>query len=164
MSSHKYRYSALLGGAVTSLLALEGALASPGHGAGSHHSMATSSSGAIRTIEVIARDIEFSTGEIEVKPGETVRFVIRNEGELEHDFTVGDADTQAAHRAEMQAMMSGSGDGDGHKHETQNAVMVAPGETAELVWTFADGEGIEFGCNVPGHFEAGMRGAFKLEG
>tara|TARA_R110002096_G_scaffold179063_5_gene355995 strand:- start:498 stop:995 length:498 start_codon:yes stop_codon:yes gene_type:complete len=164
MSTQIYGYSALLGAAVTSLFAFEVALASPaGHGAGSHHTMATSDSDAIRTIEVIARDIEFSTDEIQVKPGETVRFVIRNEGELEHDFTIGDADTQAAHRAEMQAMMSGASDEGEHNHQVHNAVMVAPGETTELVWTFGEGESLEFGCNVPGHFEAGMRGKFELQ-
>jgi len=163
MSSQIYRYSALLGAAVTSLLGFEAALAGAGHGAGSHHNMATPNSDAIRTIEVVARDIEFSTNQIQVNPGETVRFLIRNEGELEHDFTIGDADTQAAHRAEMQAMMSGASDGDSHDHQAQNAVMVAPGETTELVWTFAEGESVEFGCNVPGHFEAGMRGKFELQ-
>ena len=163
MSSQIYRYSALLGAAVTSLLSFEAALAGAGHKAGSHHTMAMSDSDAIRTIEVIARDIEFSTDKIQVNPGETVRFLIRNEGELEHDFTIGDADTQAAHRAEMQAMMSGVSDGHAHNHQAQNAVMVAPGETTELVWTFGEGESLEFGCNVPGHFEAGMRGRFELQ-
>ncbi len=163
MSLRPYRYSALLGGVVTSFLALEGALASPNHGAGSHHNAATPGSETIRTVEVIARDIEFSTAEIQVSPGETVRFVIRNDGELEHDFTIGDAETQAAHRAEMEEMMKGTSDGHAHNHHSKNAVMVAPGETAELIWTFADGEKVEFGCNVPGHFEAGMRGQFRVQ-
>tara|TARA_Y100001972_G_C7640571_1_gene321783 strand:- start:657 stop:1151 length:495 start_codon:yes stop_codon:yes gene_type:complete len=162
MNSKIYRYNALLGAAVASLLSFEAALAGAGHTAGSHHTTATSDADAIRTIEVIARDNEFSTDEIQVSPGETVRFLIRNEGELDHDFTIGDADTQTAHRAEMQAMMSGASDGHAHKHQAQNAVMVAPGETTELVWTFGEGESLEFGCNIPGHFESGMRGKFEL--
>ena len=162
MNSKIYRYNALLGAAVASLLSFEAALAGADHTAGSHHTTATSDADAIRTIEVIARDNEFSTDEIQVSPGETVRFLIRNEGELDHDFTIGDADTQTAHRAEMQAMMSGASDGHAHKHQAQNAVMVAPGETTELVWTFGEGESLEFGCNIPGHFESGMRGKFEL--
>ena len=60
-------------------------------------------------------------------------------------------------------MMSGASDEGEHNHQVHNAVMVAPGETTELVWTFGEGESLEFGCNVPGHFEAGMRGKFELQ-
>lgn len=113
-----------------------------------------------RTIEVTARDIEFSTSEIEVEPGETIRFVIHNEGMLDHDFTIGDRETQDAHRAEMQEMM---GHMDDHNHGAHNAVMIPPGETRELVWTFSGEEDVMFGCNIPGHFEAGMHGDFEIE-
>jgi len=42
--------------------------------------------------------------------------------------------------------------------------MVEPGATAELLWTFGDDTNIQFGCNVPGHFEAGMVGKFEVQG
>lgn len=172
MIGRKYRFSALAGIAVAPLLALQPALASSGgghgsqgsHGAhGSHH---TAASETIRTVEIVAKDNEFSLSKIDVKPGETIRFIVRNEGELEHDFTIGDAATQAAHRAEMQAMMSDMADSHshgGHMHGAQNAVMIKPGATAELVWTFDSGTDILFGCNVPGHYEAGMAGEFDIQ-
>lgn len=172
MIGRKYRFSALAGIAVAPLLALQPALASSGGGHSSHGSHGThgshhaAASETIRTVEIVAKDIEFSLSKIDVKPGETVRFVVRNDGELEHDFTIGDAATQEAHRAEMQAMMSGMADNhghDGHVHGAQNAVMIKPGATAELIWTFGNDTDILFGCNVPGHYEAGMAGEFDIQ-
>ncbi len=123
-----------------------------------HGAMATPD----RTIEIVARDIAFSVSEIAVSQGETIRFVIRNEGMIDHDFTIGDRTTQNAHREEMMEMMM-SGMMEGHAHEVSNAVMIPPGETRELIWTFSEDQQIEFGCNVPGHYEAGMNGAFVIE-
>ena len=116
-----------------------------------------------RTVEVTANDIEFDMSEIDVMPGETIRFLIHNQGEMDHDFTIGDHATQMAHRQEMMEMMHGGHDMMGHMHGAQNAVMIPPGETRELIWTFAETEGLEFGCNVPGHYEAGMHGQFMTQ-
>ncbi len=133
------------------------------HG-GSDHGMMEHMSGMMpdRTVEVTARDIEFSTPEIAVAPGETIRFVIHNTGQMAHDFTIGDQATQESHREEMMSMMSSGSDMMDHMHSSENAVLIEPGETAEIVWTFADGEGLQFGCNVPGHYEAGMHGRFVM--
>lgn len=162
---HTYRYKALAGLILAPLMGLAPASASPG-GAEHGHGMSEGEPGApaqvTRTIELIARDIEFSRTEIDVKPGETVRFVIRNEGEMDHDFTIGDAEAQAAHREEMRMMMSG--EMQDHSHAGSNAVKIEPGETAELIWTFGGDDKVQFGCNVPGHFEAGMHGRFNLNG
>lgn len=160
-----YRYKALAGLLLAPLMGMAPALASPGgsqHGHGMHERDAAGAAQVSRTIELIARDIEFSLAEIDVKPGETVRFLIRNEGELDHDFTIGDAEAQAAHREEMRTMMSG--DMQEHSHASSNAVKIEPGETAELIWTFGRDDKVQFGCNVPGHFEAGMHGKFNLNG
>lgn len=115
-----------------------------------------------RTIRIEARDTAFDDGRIEVEPGETIRFVITNTGELVHDFTIGVAATQAAHRAEMAEMMEHHADPEAmmaaHDHGRGNAVMLAPGQTGELIWTFEPASDAEFACNVPGHYEAGMHG------
>lgn len=163
MTWQKYRFKALAGLALAPLLFFQPASANPDEDHGSHHAAASEVTEVTRTIEIVARDIEFSLSEINVKPGETIRFIIRNEGELEHDFTIGDAETQTAHRAEMQEMMSGMSDDQGHAHGAKNAVMVEPGAVAELLWTFGDDTNIQFGCNVPGHFEAGMAGKFDVQ-
>jgi len=116
---------------------------------------------ADRTVEVVARDVEFSTSEISISPGETIRFVIRNEGMGDHDFTIGDQATQNAHREVMMEMMM-AGNMHAHDHGASNAVLVPPGETRELTWTFTGDEDLLFGCNVPGHFESGMHGNFVV--
>ena len=44
------------------------------------------------------------------------------------------------------------------RHDDPNTVMVAPGETREMVWKFTKAMQIEFACNMPGHYESGMLG------
>ena len=41
---------------------------------------------------------------------------------------------------------------------TAKAVLLAPGESKEVVWTFTEKAAIEFACNVSGHYQAGMYG------
>ena len=41
-------------------------------------------------------------------------------------------------------------------------VLVAPGKTAELTWTFKQATGLEFACNLPGHYQAGMVGKLNV--
>lgn len=36
------------------------------------------------------------------------------------------------------------------------SVEVAQGETKELTWNFTESGGLLIGCQIPGHFEAGM--------
>ena len=41
-------------------------------------------------------------------------------------------------------------------HSHSNSVLLAPEDTAELIWKFSDTVDIEVACNVPGHYEVGM--------
>ena len=113
----------------------------------------------VRDIAVTMGDMSFSPDHLTVKAGEKVRFVLRNTSAIDHDFTLGDAATQAAHRARMAEGHGGHGDHGGHD---RNAVMVPAGGTAELVWTFDRAGELEFDCNVPGHYESGMRGQLTV--
>lgn len=118
-----------------------------------------------RTVRVEASDMKFNLVSLAVRTGETIRFVVVNKGEAEHDFTLGDAAVQKAHRAEMAktmehgAMDHGPG---GMHHDDPNAVFLKPGETKELIWTFSRPGTFEFACNVPGHYEAGMHGKITV--
>lgn len=47
-------------------------------------------------------------------------------------------------------------------HDHANGVLVAPGEQAELVWTFTEAADLQFACNVPGHYQAGMHGDIRF--
>lgn len=113
-----------------------------------------------RTIRVEAKDLSFTPPAVEVKAGETVRFIVSNTSEVEHDFTIGDSKTQDEHRAEMADMTNMAAE---HAHHPDpNAVFLKGGETKEIVWRFGKAGRIEFGCNVPGHYEAGMKGTIAV--
>jgi uncharacterized cupredoxin-like copper-binding protein len=123
-----------------------------------------------RTVTIIAKDTAFAPASVSVKSGETVRFVVRNEGKLVHELTIGTKDMQLAHQKEMQAFAeSGAIQADridraklgAHAHG--NSIILEPGQSGELVWTFAKAADLEFGCNIPGHYDQGMKGSFRFE-
>ena len=127
---------------------------------------------ATRTVEVVLKDIAFEPKSLEVKAGETVRFVLINEGKLPHEFNLGDKAMHAEHQKEMIAMqgklftagMNHEGMDHGQmNHGGGNTVLVQPGQRAELTWTFRKSAPIEFACNVPGHYQAGMVGPLTIE-
>lgn len=129
-----------------------------------------------RTIEIKLGDMFFEPERISVRPGETVRFVVSNTGEVLHEFNIGTAAMHAAHQKEMEAMaaqgiitdtgidhtkMHGGhmgADGKPMMHDDPNAVLLPPGGTGEIVWTFPNATDLEFACNLPGHSDAGMTG------
>jgi uncharacterized cupredoxin-like copper-binding protein len=103
-----------------------------------------------RTVKVTGFDtMRFEPRTLDVKPGETIRFVVSNAGKLQHEFVIGDDKEQREH-AEMMKKMPDM------KHEHDNAVSLAPGETKTLVWQFGKGGTLELACHIPGHYEAGM--------
>jgi uncharacterized cupredoxin-like copper-binding protein len=109
---------------------------------------------ATRTIQVAAEDpYQFRPEALEVESGETVTFVITNEGDQEHEFVLGDEAYQEAHGEEMAA---------GGMHHEGNAVTVAPGATEELTWVFPPEGEVLYGCHVPGHYDGGMVGAISV--
>lgn len=113
-----------------------------------------------RTISIKARDVNFDVATVTVKAGETVKFVVVNEGAADHEFTLGDAAEQAAHRREMLEM---AGMDMSQSHHDANALYLKSGETKALVWKFGKAGQIEFGCNVPGHYEVGMKGTIAVQ-
>jgi uncharacterized cupredoxin-like copper-binding protein len=135
---------------------------------------------ASRTVTITLRDTLYEPNSILVKKGETIRFVLKNTGELLHEFNIGTAAMHAEHQKEM-AMMAEHGmltaTGINHrmmkmdhsklgmpemKHDDPNAKLVEPSKTAELVWTFTEDASLEFACNLPGHYEAGMVGRIEF--
>lgn len=158
-----------------------GAMAAGEHG-GHHGGGAAGEQGnpadVSRTIEVTMLDNYFEPESIAVQAGETVRFRVTNEGGLVHEFNIGTAAMHEAHQDEMQMMVDHGvikGDrldremmnmdmGDhSMKHDDPNSVLLEPGETAEIVWKFTEATNLEFACNVPGHYSAGMYGDLTVE-
>jgi len=48
-------------------------------------------------------------------------------------------------------------------HHDSNAVSVKAHETKEMTWKFDQAAQLEYDCNIPGHFEAGMTGALIVQ-
>jgi uncharacterized cupredoxin-like copper-binding protein len=85
-----------------------------------------------------------------LRHGEVIEFLVSNDGAIQHEFSIGNAEDQVAH-AEMMRKMPDM------KHEDPNTVSLAAGETARLKWRFMGDDTVVFACNIPGHFEAGMK-------
>jgi len=124
---------------------------------GMNHSggAATTVTGA-RTVDVTMADIRFEPPTVDVKVGETVRFVFHNQGKLAHEAVIGDTAAQDAHEMDMAAS-GGTG-----MHDASGAVSVAPGQSGELTHTFSAAGPLVIGCHQPGHYAAGMKLAVNV--
>lgn len=109
-----------------------------------------------RTIEVgMGDDMRFTPASIEMKKGETVKFLVKNNGRLTHEMVLGTKAELEAHAAQMRRSPHMA-------HDDPNAVSVAPGKTGTLIWHFTKAGRFDFACLVPGHFEAGMKGGIVV--
>jgi uncharacterized cupredoxin-like copper-binding protein len=109
-----------------------------------------------RTINVsMGDDMRFKPDRIEVREGETVRFVIRNQGRLMHEFVIGTKQVLDAHAAMMAKHPN-------MEHDEPYMAHVAPGKQGEIVWTFNRVGEFDFACLVAGHYQAGMVGKLSV--
>ena len=84
-----------------------------------------------------------------------IRFVVTNLGVIDHEFMLGDEAEQNDHEQEM--LEPGA-----MAHDHSYTIVVKPGETKELVFTF-DSPGMTFaGCHIPGHYPAGMKATINV--
>jgi uncharacterized cupredoxin-like copper-binding protein len=111
---------------------------------------------ATRTVKIVIGDQTFDTDKIVVHPREIVRFIVTNSSTINHEFALADHAGQVAHRREMAEAL---GRGEVMGHDDPNVITVQPGQTKELAWAFAGAGTLEFDCNIPGHYESGMKGA-----
>lgn len=108
-----------------------------------------------RTIGIEIHDNYFSPSEINVKKGETIRFVVRNMGRMKHKMVIDTIKNLKEHAKMMRQ------DADAIPGGT-NQVILSPTETKELVWQFTHAGVVDFACPFPGHFK-GMRGKIIVE-
>jgi uncharacterized cupredoxin-like copper-binding protein len=165
-------HDSLLALAALCLMALSGSAAAGagdahGHGHAASTGQPDHAREARRTVEIVAVDSAFQPESVAVSAGETVRFVIRNEGELLHEFSIGTPHMHEEHRTEMQrladeGLLDATSVAPGVEHAHGNSVFIGPKQSAELTWTFGADAEIEFACNLPGHYEAGMKGAIDV--
>ncbi len=110
-----------------------------------------------RTIEVMMNDtMRFAPEQLKFKAGETVRFVVRNDGKIRHEMVIGSAAELTEHAEMMRSNPA-------MQHADPNMVSLAPGQHRDLVWQFDKPGGFDFACLVPGHLEAGMTGKIEVK-
>ncbi|CAN7780387.1 cupredoxin domain-containing protein [Variovorax sp. LjRoot178] len=151
------RYTTL---AALTALAATGVYASGTH-AGGHHAedligKAGVAAKATRTVKVDMTDgMRFNPASIDVKQGETVRFVVTNSGKLKHELVLGTEKELKEHYEVMKKNPE-------MEHADANMVTLAAGKTGEVVWQFTKAGKVDFACLQPGHYDAGMKGAVNV--
>jgi len=109
-----------------------------------------------RTIEVRMLDtMRFEPNRIDVKQGETIRFVHKNDGKLMHEFIIGTKEELREHAALMEKFPN-------MEHDEPYMAHVASGTTGQMIWTFNRVGDFEFACLIPGHYQSGMVGKIKV--
>lgn len=113
-----------------------------------------------RTIKVKMAETDdgemiFKPSVIDVERGETIRFIIINSGELDHEFVVDGRERNQEHKALMAKFPE-------MEHDDPNAIRLAPGASGEILWNFVNDGHFEFACLIPGHYESGMRGDLNV--
>lgn len=87
-------------------------------------------------LEVSAKEFAFTPSTLSMKAGQPTDVVLKNDGSIEHDFSVSDV---------------------GFK------LSMPPSQTGDLALTIAKPGTYRFHCSVPGHEGAGMKGTITVE-
>jgi uncharacterized cupredoxin-like copper-binding protein len=114
-----------------------------------------------RTIKIKANDeMRFLPDALTVQAGETIIFEVTNVGVISHEFIIGDVHIQEEH---AKMMKTGGHHGDmPHSDSSTYVLTIAPGETATLTYAFDQPGTLFYGCHVPGHYAAGMKGTINV--
>jgi uncharacterized cupredoxin-like copper-binding protein len=109
-----------------------------------------------RTVNVQMSDkMRFTPAELTAKQGETIRFRVKNSGQVMHEMVLGTLQDLKEHAETMRK-------NPGMEHDEPYMAHVAPGKTGTMVWQFTKPGEFHYGCLVPGHFEAGMIGRVRV--
>jgi uncharacterized cupredoxin-like copper-binding protein len=108
-----------------------------------------------RIINVVMREADgkmlFVPDRIQVKRGEQVRLMLRNNGEIDHEIVLATLEENLKHAEEMAKNPD-------MEHDDPNAKRLQPKKTGDIVWKFTKAGEFDFSCLIPGHREAGMTG------
>lgn len=149
--SFRVRHLPLLAGAAT-LATLVAACGGSSPSAATANGADEATPAGTRTVEVAMEDIKFDQTTLTVTTGETIQFRFVNDGKVAHEAFIGNVEAQMEHDAGMAEM----GDASGHPME-ETAIVVQPGDSGELSYTFGAPGSYQVGCHQPGHYAAGMK-------
>ena len=114
---------------------------------------ASATPGGVRTVAITIHFSRFSLDQVDVSPGETVRFVVTNTDPIDHEFILGDEYVQLIHE-----------NGTELRHPPKPGEMSVPAGTTQVTtYTFPPKyEQLIFACHLPGHYAYGMRGSLQV--
>ena len=120
-----------------------------------------------KVIKVKMFDNYYEPNEIIVKKGETVKFIVKNMGELVHELNIATKEMHIKHQPEMakrvehEILLADKIDKNKMKemakmdhamsHKHANSVLLEPSDTGEIIWKFSTSAKLEIACNVHGH-------------
>ena len=132
-----------------------------------------------RTINIKMYDNYYEPNSIKVKKGETIKFIVKNLGEMVHEYNIATKEMHLKHQPEMLRLVENgilkidkidmvkmkemSKKDHSLSHSHSNSVIVEPNDTKEIIWKFTQNTNLEMACNVPGHYQTGMIGKIILE-
>ena len=151
------RHLAAIGMSLASAAAVASGTHTGGHG---HDEAAIGQPGIVtatsRVVTISMSDnMRFSPASINARQGETIRFIIKNDGKTKHEFVLGSAKDLKEHYEVMKKNPE-------MEHSDPNMISLAGGESGEVVWQFTRAGKIDFACLQPGHYDAGMKGAVTV--
>ena len=104
---------------------------------------------------VMNDSMRFTPSAITVKQGDTVRFIVKNQGKQMHEMVIGTKKELDAHAALMVKFPT-------MEHDEPYMAHVAAGKSQDLIWTFNRAGDFEFACLIAGHYQAGMVGKITV--
>jgi len=109
-----------------------------------------------RTITFTMSDnMRFTPDKIDVKHGDTIKFVIKNSGKVMHEMVIGTKKELDEHAALMVKFP-------GMEHDEPYMAHVGPGKSSQMIWTFNKAGSFDFACLIAGHYQAGMVGKINV--
>lgn len=109
-----------------------------------------------RSITIEMNDsMRYAPADVQVKQGETVRFVVKNVGKVKHELSLGTQQELLEHLEQMKRFPD-------MEHDEPSKITLAPGKQGEIIWQFTKAGTVNFACLMPGHYEAGMRGVVRV--
>lgn len=110
-----------------------------------------------RTIEISMADtMRFSPEKIDVKQGETIKFLVKNTSPAAlHEFVIGTKKENEEHAALMLKFPT-------MEHSEPYMAHLGPKKTGQIIWTFNRPGEFDFACLIAGHYQAGMMGKITV--
>ena len=100
--------------------------------------------------------MRFAPSSIDVKQGETDRFVVTNSGKLKHELVLGtEKELKEHYEVDEEEPRRWN-------TTTRTCHLRRRARPARSIWQFTKAGKVDFACLQPGHYDAGMKGAVNV--